>query len=332
MKNFLQENGILVVLYGVVGVLAVTAGTLTYTGYKEARNVNVKKEEVREVESNLSESFKDKENEEKLEAIKKLREELKESGEKEARKEKEEKESNNIDNKNASNEKMEIERGDGGVKSTEDKIEWNDQEEIREEGMKEDVEEIEETFNLFKKKRNEDKVDKIKEPKIKEEKEEIDIGNIGDVEKENKANRTSYEKFKKGDKLKWPVEGEVLMPFNEEKLVYDKTLDQYRTNSNIAIKAEKGSKVSPSADGKVIDVGVSKEDNGYVVIEHGNGYVTKYSQLISKHIVKVGDIVLTEDIIGHVGSPSNNSVMLGNHLKFEVIEENKSSDPTKYLE
>lgn len=52
-----------------------------------------------------------------------------------------------------------------------------------------------------------------------------------------------------------------------------------------------------SEDGKVITLGVTPNDKYYVVIQHGDGYLTKYSRLSSLNI-SLKDEVSKHDVIG----------------------------------
>lgn len=330
-KNFWKENGILIGLYGVVGALAVTAGTLTYNGYKEAKTDGFKDNETVQVESTLTESFKNQkeQEDEKLESLKKLSEKLRQKNNEEDKKtDVDEGRVNTLEEKKESIEleeaktNFETEEKENSTQTS--KIEEVEEIEAIEELEEEDLkEEVENTFNIFNKKRKE----QLK-PIKKEEKEKIE-----DIEKENidKRKEAKYDLFTKEDKLNWPVNGKVLMAFNVEKLIYDQTLHQYRTNSDIAIQAKKGTKVYPAASGEVVETGNTELNGGYVVIDHGNGYKTKYSQLINKHVVKKGDIVLEGEVIGHVGSPTTQSVLLGDHMTLEVKVNDVAYNPVEYL-
>lgn len=46
----------------------------------------------------------------------------------------------------------------------------------------------------------------------------------------------------------WPLEGDIVMDFSSDALVYDATLEQYRTNDCICISASQGTPVKAAAD------------------------------------------------------------------------------------
>ena len=131
--------------------------------------------------------------------------------------------------------------------------------------------------------------------------------------------------------LVWPVVGEIVMPFSMDKLVYDTTLEQYRINNNICIAAPSGTQVHVAAEGIVKEVTQTKESGNTVVVDHGNGWVTTYSQLQDGILVSVGDVVKASDIIGGVADPSIYSVLLGSHLQFEITKDGQAMDPNTLL-
>jgi len=71
--------------------------------------------------------------------------------------------------------------------------------------------------------------------------------------------------------------------------------------------------------------------NGYgncVIIDHGNGVQTLYAHL-SKHSVKVGDIVSAGDEVGKIGSTGNST---GPHLHFEVHVDGEIVNPLIFVD
>jgi len=112
-----------------------------------------------------------------------------------------------------------------------------------------------------------------------------------------------------------------------------KTDGSYRTNLGMDIQAKIGESVMAVMDGTVKEVGtdVDNQKGKIVVIDHGNGFVTKYSNLDEKILVKVNDKVTQKQKIGSVGNTSLNSYneVYGDHLHFEVFQSAKD-DSTKY--
>ncbi|MCL2674730.1 MAG: M23 family metallopeptidase [Defluviitaleaceae bacterium] len=140
-----------------------------------------------------------------------------------------------------------------------------------------------------------------------------------------------FEFFDISQRMEWPALGEVVMGFSPDRLIYDRTLDQYRTNDTISIAAEMGSQVLAASAGIVEFVGNTHERGNYVVINHGNGWVTTYGQLQDGVLVRAGDVVRTGQPIGGIGSPTICSVLLGNHVNFRVENNGVVVDPRTVL-
>ena len=134
-----------------------------------------------------------------------------------------------------------------------------------------------------------------------------------------------------GEKMEWPVFGEILMNYSVDHLIYDKTLEQYRTNSNICVAADVGTQVRAAADGEVAGISTSRENGKSVTIDHGNGWLTTYSQLQDELYVDEGDVVRQGEIIGGVANPTIYSVLLGSHLQFEVTKDDQAMNPNDIL-
>ena len=142
---------------------------------------------------------------------------------------------------------------------------------------------------------------------------------------------TGTRAFEEGDKMAWPVTGEVVMAYSMDHVIYDKTLDQYRTNDSIAIAAALGTEVRAAASGTVVEVTSSRESGKTVVVDHGNGWQTTYSQLQGNVPVEVGSVVKEGQIVGGVGEPSLYSVLLGSHLEFSVARDGVAVNPKDVL-
>ncbi len=126
--------------------------------------------------------------------------------------------------------------------------------------------------------------------------------------------------------LTWPVEGDILMGYSPDKLVYDAILDQYRTNNSVYIAAEAGTAVKSAADGVVAEISEDDILGNYVVVEHKNGWKTTYSQLTDIEVA-VGGTVSQGDTIGAVAEPSIYSSAMGSHIEFTVTLDDMTVDP-----
>lgn len=129
----------------------------------------------------------------------------------------------------------------------------------------------------------------------------------------------------------WPVKGELERDYAIETLSYDVTMKDWRTHDGIDILAEQGEVVRSAADGKVESI--TKDDlyGTTVVINHGMGIKSTYSNLAETPTVKEGDSVKAGDVIGSVGSTAICEVSQGSHIHVAMSKDGKSVNPTKYL-
>lgn len=128
-----------------------------------------------------------------------------------------------------------------------------------------------------------------------------------------------------------PVEGEIIREFAKESLVYSETLKEWVTHNGIDIKAEKTTIVKASEEGTVKSI---KNDPRYgitVVIEHTNGYVSIYSNLLTAEFVKEGENVKQGQTIGTVGNTATFEIADESHLHFEILKDNEYLNPSEYI-
>lgn len=128
----------------------------------------------------------------------------------------------------------------------------------------------------------------------------------------------------KNDQFVMPVQGEITSEFGNR--IHPISGEQ-SFHDGIDIGASMGDPVQASKGGTVISAG---EDGGYgncVVIDHGNGELTRYAHL-SEINVQVGDSLQTGQQLGKVGSTGNST---GPHLHFEIIKDGTPVDPLAVL-
>lgn len=128
-----------------------------------------------------------------------------------------------------------------------------------------------------------------------------------------------------------PVEGEICKEFAKDNLVYSETLNEWTTHLGIDIKAENTTVVKASAEGKVKAI---KNDPRYgltVIIEHSNGFISSYSNLLTSEFVVEGEEVKQGQTIGTVGSSAVFEITDESHLHFEILKDNVNVDPSLYL-
>lgn len=129
-----------------------------------------------------------------------------------------------------------------------------------------------------------------------------------------------------------PLNGEVLMAFSVDQLVYSPTLADWRTHDGVDISAKPGTTVLAATAGTVASVEDDPLMGTTVVIEHQGGYTTTYANLQAKPTVLPGDLVTAGQIIGAVGATAAAEAAQSPHLHFSVSRDGKAVDPDVFLE
>ena len=142
----------------------------------------------------------------------------------------------------------------------------------------------------------------------------------------------TFDPFTEDDNMVWPVYGEVVLPFSMSMPVFDQTLDQFRTNDNVLISAPEGEPVRAGADGRVVSVGNHIRRGNYVTIDHGDGWLATYGQLMDNALVSEGDIVRSGQVIGGVGQPSIFGSAKGTHVHLRVTRDGSPINPIDLLQ
>lgn len=128
-----------------------------------------------------------------------------------------------------------------------------------------------------------------------------------------------------------PVEGEIIKDHSDTELVYSKTMEDWRLHKGIDIAVPIGTEVKSSADGTVSECYTDTATGVTVIIDHGSGVMTKYSNLASTGTVNVGDSVESGKVIGVVGDTAEFEIADEPHLHFEVIKDGRCVDPKSYF-
>ena len=137
--------------------------------------------------------------------------------------------------------------------------------------------------------------------------------------------------FDDTDEMAWPVSGQIVMDYSTDTGIYDRTLEQYRTNDSVCISAPAGTEVCASADGIVMSVSNDKISGISVKVDHGNGWMSEYSQLSEDLSVSEGESIHKGDKIGTVAAPTKYGTALGPHLEFSVYKDESPTDPKLVL-
>ncbi|MGM9608330.1 MAG: peptidoglycan DD-metalloendopeptidase family protein [Oscillospiraceae bacterium] len=129
----------------------------------------------------------------------------------------------------------------------------------------------------------------------------------------------------------WPVKGEIIHDFSLEVLAYDETMGDWRTHSGIDIAASVGTQVCAVSSGTVEQVYQDDLMGTTVVLSHGNGLRSTYSNLASTPTVEVGDKVSPGSVIGSVGQTALAEGDREAHLHLEMSKDGTAVDPSQYL-
>jgi murein DD-endopeptidase MepM/ murein hydrolase activator NlpD len=98
-------------------------------------------------------------------------------------------------------------------------------------------------------------------------------------------------------------------------------------HKGLDLTAPKGTKVRATADGRVTFAGRSGDFGRLVVVEHADGYETRYAHLKSIS-AKKGKKVKRGAVVGTVGESGNAT---GPHLHYEVRLQGTPVNPRSYL-
>ena len=120
----------------------------------------------------------------------------------------------------------------------------------------------------------------------------------------------------------WPVTGAGVVITSE----YGAPRGRSR-HQGIDVSAPAGTPVRTTADGKVVLAERTGTYGRTVLVDHGNGWQTRYAHL--KRIkVERGEKLTRGDVVGTVGRSGNAS---GPHLHYEILRNGTPVDPRPYL-
>ena len=130
--------------------------------------------------------------------------------------------------------------------------------------------------------------------------------------------------------LVWPIDGEIIMNYSDDEMVYYETLGQFMRSDKILIEAAVGDKVKACAAGVITDVTDTRQTGKTVTMSIGSGYSVIYGEL-DNITVKKGDKVKSGQIIGTVSTPSGYYSKEGTNLYFKVVEDDVPINPMYLL-
>jgi murein DD-endopeptidase MepM/ murein hydrolase activator NlpD len=133
-------------------------------------------------------------------------------------------------------------------------------------------------------------------------------------------------------KMTMPLDGDVKTGYAIDRLVYNKTLKEWRTHPAIDIAGEVGAEVKSADDGTIADIKTDPHYGLTIIVDHGNDLKTVYSGLAVNSEVTVGSTVSAGDVIGKLGTGAFIEQADGAHLHFEVVQNGKKVDPSLFLD
>lgn len=105
------------------------------------------------------------------------------------------------------------------------------------------------------------------------------------------------------------------------------TGERNKMHAGIDISNSKWTPIFATADGVVNRVQHGDFFGNFVVIDHGNGFITKYGHM-HQAMVKPGQFVKRYDFLGYMGNTGRST---GNHLHYEVHFNGKPQNPMRYI-
>lgn len=133
-------------------------------------------------------------------------------------------------------------------------------------------------------------------------------------------------------KMSLPLEGDILVGYAANKLVYNKTTKDWRTHPAIDIVGEAGSEVKCAYAGTVEDIKYDPTYGLVVIVDHGNDLRTIYCGLTISSDISEGSVLSKDDVIGKLGNELFAEKADGTHLHFEVVQNGKKVDPGLFLD
>lgn len=128
-----------------------------------------------------------------------------------------------------------------------------------------------------------------------------------------------------------PVSGEISQKYSGDELVYNKTLNDWRTHNGVDIACAAGAEVKAAVAGKVVNIYDDGMWGQIVEIESGE-FVWRYTGLNAASVTaKVGDTLKAGQTFGTVGEITA-EIGEGPHLHLEVLKGGNNLDPEHYFE
>lgn len=151
-----------------------------------------------------------------------------------------------------------------------------------------------------------------------------------DKEEDTELDTTESEENQKYVK---PVPGKILRKHSDDKLVYWKVLNDYRTHDGVDLEAKKNTPVKAIADGTISSI--KNEDSVWgvcITIDHKDGLQSIYKGLSEQIQVKQNQKVKAGDVIGTIGTSNKVEGNLNDHLHVAMKKGEEYVNPLDYID
>ena len=130
--------------------------------------------------------------------------------------------------------------------------------------------------------------------------------------------------------LLWPVDGDILIEYSADKVVFFPTLSQFKTNPALIIGSKVGESVKSSANGVVKNIEKNDETGTTVTVAIGDDFKIVYGQLKDLAVSK-GDEVSEGQVIGKIAKPTKYYSVEGANLYYQVKQKGETVNPLVLL-
>lgn len=128
-----------------------------------------------------------------------------------------------------------------------------------------------------------------------------------------------------------PVDGGVQRPYSVETLLYDATMQDWRTHAGVDYACAEGTAVVAAADGTVVSVANDALLGTTITLAHPDGMQTVYANLADVAYVLAGEDVEQGQIIGTVGKTALAESGEAAHLHFAMQCSGVTVNPGDYI-
>ena len=149
--------------------------------------------------------------------------------------------------------------------------------------------------------------------------------------KSSNTTTSNKNKVEKDPVFARPIEGDILKEYAKDSLIYSETLKEWTTHLGIDIKAERATVVKSAADGIVKYIKNDPRFGLTIIIEHSNGFETRYCNLLTTEFVSEGEEVKAGQTIGTVGDSAVYEIVDESHIHFEILKDGESVSPSEYI-